>query len=126
MASGRPADMAWLFLRASGRIGRQLFVLGWLFLTAINGFFLGILFAQEEGSDALAAWSTVALFAGAFAVWASAMLTVKRLHDIDKPGIFAVLIFVPMISILLLLVLAILPGTAGRNTYGDMPNAPRH
>lgn len=109
--------MGWLFMRLGGCIGRRLFVLGWLFLTAINGFFLSVLLAQE-GSAGLEAWSLAILIAGILALWASVALTVKRLHDIGKSGVFAVLVFVPLVSIVLLVVLALVPGTGGANAYG--------
>jgi uncharacterized membrane protein YhaH (DUF805 family) len=108
----RGATMGWLFLSAGGRIDRTLFVLGWLFLTALNGFFLAVLFSLDEESSAMAFWSILSLAAGLFTVVASVMLTIKRLHDINAAGAFAVLIFVPMLSILVLAILALLPGRA--------------
>ena len=114
----------WLFMRLGGRIGRQLFLLGWLFLTALNGLFLSILLAQEEGSAELEAWSLVTVVAGMFALWASVALTVKRLHDIGKGGAFAVLVFVPLVSIVLLVVLALVPGTESPNRYGQTSDRP--
>ena len=108
----RGATVGWLFLSSRGRIDRTLFVLGWLFLTALNGFFLAILFSLDEDSPAMALWSVMSLVAGLFTVVASIMLTIKRLRDINAASAFAVLIFVPMLSFLVLAVLALLPGRA--------------
>ena len=52
-------------------------------------------------------------------------LGVKRLHDFGKPGIFAVALFIPMVSILAFIVLCLYPGDAGANEYGDRTNAPK-
>ena len=117
----RGATMGWLFLSAGGRIDRTLFVLGWLFLTALNGFFLAVLFSLDEESSAMAFWSILSLAVGLFTVVASVMLTIKRLHDIKAAGAFAVLIFVPMLSILVLAILALLPGRASDGN-GDLPD----
>lgn len=116
--------MTWLFFSTSGRIGRQLFVLGWLLLTAVSGFFLAILFAAPEGSAALTVWSAFATVAGLLSLWASVMLTVKRLHDIDMAGALAVLIFVPALSMLVVAALAIWPGSPGPNSHGEASNRP--
>lgn len=118
------AGMRWLFFRASGRIGRRLFVLGWLLLTAVNGFFLAILLGMDSETSAFTSWSWLALAAGLATVGASAMLAVKRLHDIDQNGALAVLIFVPILSIVMLMALAVWPGTPGPNAYGDHFNGP--
>jgi uncharacterized membrane protein YhaH (DUF805 family) len=118
-------DMRWFFFSPSGRISRQLFVLGWLFVMSLNGFFLARLFAQPEDSPSLALWSTLAFIAGVFALWTSAMLTVKRLHDVGMAGAFAVLIFIPALSVIVVFGLCIWPGTSGPNPYGDHTNAPQ-
>ncbi|WP_099865797.1 DUF805 domain-containing protein [Pararhizobium haloflavum] len=122
--SVRHAGMRWLLFSPSGRIGRKLFILGWLLLTAMNGFMLSVLLAQDEGGAGLAVWTIVALGAGVITVWASAMLSVKRLHDVDMAGALAVLIFVPALSILVLVALAVWPGTQGPNSFGTKRDAP--
>ena len=46
---------------------------------------------------------------------------VRRLHDQDRTGWLILLALVPMIGGLILLVLMLLPGTAGPNSYGHDP-----
>ena len=48
---------------------------------------------------------------------------VRRLHDIDRTGWWLLIAFVPLIGVLVLLVFALLPGTAGDNKYGPDPKA---
>lgn len=49
-------------------------------------------------------------------------VSVRRLHDIDKSGWFILLAFVPVVS-LVLLVLFCLDGTPGDNRFGPSPKA---
>ncbi|VVT30239.1 DUF805 domain-containing protein [Rhizobium sp. EC-SD404] len=104
------ATLGWLFLSGHGRIGRRLFVLGWLFLTAINGFLLSILLKLDEESETVLVWISVSFVVGLFTLVASVMLTIKRLRDINAASAFAVLIFIPMLSLIVLGLLALIPG----------------
>jgi Predicted membrane protein len=51
----------------------------------------------------------------------NAFLVVRRLHDLGKPGSHAWLLFVPMYSIYLSLVLLFAKGVSGQNQYGPDP-----
>lgn len=119
-----PGAMRWLFFSASGRIGRTLFVLGWLYLSVVNGLMIALLIGQSSNGDPPLVLSLMALAVGGFTLWPSAMLTVKRLHDVDLAGAFAILIFVPALSIILLVGLSLWKGTPGPNSYGDRSDAP--
>jgi uncharacterized membrane protein YhaH (DUF805 family) len=57
-------------------------------------------------------------------LWPNVVLTIKRLHDLDKPGILAIVLFVPIVSIVAFLVLCLFPGRPGPNRYGGRTNAP--
>jgi uncharacterized membrane protein YhaH (DUF805 family) len=58
------------------------------------------------------------LFAG---VWAGLAMTVKRLHDIGRPGWHWFLLAIPLYNIYLGLVLLFEKGTSGANRYGRDP-----
>ncbi|MFV8781993.1 DUF805 domain-containing protein [Microbulbifer sp. SA54] len=51
--------------------------------------------------------------------------TIQRLHDFDAPGWLIVLLFIPYISLLMLLVLLCVPGSKSENQYG-LPAHDRH
>lgn len=55
-------------------------------------------------------------------VWFIALM-VRRLHDADHSGWWVLLIFVPVANMLLSLYLLFVPGTPGRNRFGE-PNPP--
>lgn len=50
-------------------------------------------------------------------------VTVRRLHDTDCSGWCIFILAVPFLGILLLLIELLLPGTRGRNYFGDDPRA---
>ena len=49
------------------------------------------------------------------------VLVAKRCHDIGLPGLFVVLLFVPVVGVGWLLLLAVMPGSPGLNAYGAPP-----
>ena len=48
-------------------------------------------------------------------------VTVRRLHDIGKPGWFYLLHFIPTLGTIALLILLCFDGNIGPNAYGDDP-----
>ena len=118
-------QIAWLFFGFSGRVSRAAFFLAGMLLAILQAFALYRFTLAPEGSGASGMWAL--LFWGLFfvSVFSSVALGVKRLHDFGKPGIFAVSLFIPMVSILAFIVLCLYPGDAGANEYGDRTNAPK-
>jgi uncharacterized membrane protein YhaH (DUF805 family) len=55
--------------------------------------------------------------------WAALAITVKRLHDLGRPGWHWWLFFIPLYNIYLGLVLLFQRGTPGPNLYGPDPLA---
>lgn len=114
----------WLFFRLSGRVDRTVFVLSFLFLVAAVTLPFYLLLRQPPGSDAAALWEAV--FSAGFIVtfWSSIAVSVKRLHDLGKPGILAVALVIPVVSVVAFFVLALWPGDPAPNAFGRRPNSP--
>lgn len=53
----------------------------------------------------------------------SVAVTVRRLHDTNRSGLWYLIAFVPVIGGLVLLYFCVLDGDAGMNQYGDNPKA---
>lgn len=53
----------------------------------------------------------------------SIAVTVRRLHDINKSGLWILIGLVPFVGALVLLVFTVLDGTVGENQYGPDPKA---
>ncbi len=51
----------------------------------------------------------------------SIFVTVRRLHDLNRPGGHYFLSFIPLYNIYLASLLVFMPGTCGRNDYGEDP-----
>ncbi|MEC9244519.1 DUF805 domain-containing protein [Nitratireductor rhodophyticola] len=118
-------QMAWLFFGFSGRVSRAAFFLAGMLLMVLQIFVLYRFTLAPEGSGASGLWALLFWGLAVVSIFASVALGVKRLHDFGKPGIFAVSLFIPMVSILAFIVLCLYPGDAGANEYGDRTNAPK-
>lgn len=118
-------SLVWLFFSFSGRISRAAFFLaGVLMMIVVVFIAYRMMLAQERGMSG-SVWEaalSVVLFAS---LWAQAALGAKRFHDFSKPGLFAVLLFVPLFNFIAFVALCLIPGTAGPNPFGNATNAPR-
>lgn len=121
--SGNQTDFTvrWALFSFKGRIARQSFWLGALFIIAVQGIILARLIATNETSDPPIFWGLVMFFSWPISIWVGLALAVKRLHDINASPFFAVLIFFPFLSTLLLLALAFVPSYRESNKHGAPP-----
>lgn len=53
--------------------------------------------------------------------WASCAVVIKRFHDINKSGWLCLMGLIPYAGVLALLLVGLLPGTRGKNEYGQDP-----
>ena len=57
-----------------------------------------------------------------YAIWTTICIGVKRFHDLDKPGVWMLILFVPFLGGIIYFVMAgCLRGTIGPNQYGPDP-----
>lgn len=117
-------QMTWLFFGFSGRISRLAYLLAGLLMMIIVVFlsYRGMLAAEAGGSGSI--WDVPLSVVLIASLWAQAALGAKRMHDIGRPGIFAVLLFVPLFNFIAFVALCLLPGNPGPNEYGRVTNAP--
>jgi uncharacterized membrane protein YhaH (DUF805 family) len=95
-----------------------------MFLTAVvmvlvDAFLIAPSFGQSaltpKGSSPASVVTNLLLF------FPSLTVTVRRLHDIDRSGLWIFIAFVPLIGALLLLFWSLQGGTQGSNSYGPAP-----
>jgi uncharacterized membrane protein YhaH (DUF805 family) len=117
-------QLAWLFFSLSGRVSRAAYFLAGLLLAIAQALPLYRVMLVPEGSPQGQMWAVIFGVIFFASLWCNVALAVKRLHDFGKPGILAVLLFIPVVSIVAFLVLCLFPGDAGANQYGNRTNAP--
>lgn len=92
----------------------QLFVLLIVMVLSLLDRMLG-LFDDETSLGPLSGLFSLAMLLPSLAV------SVRRLHDTDRSGWWALLYFVPLLGFLVLLVFFVLDGTRGANRFGEDP-----
>lgn len=107
-----------LFITASGRLNRQAFIYRTLFVTLFFSVISGILtiistltigFPFYVIQLVLAIINTVCGFT----------LSIRRLHDMDRCGLWALFLWVPLLNLILSVFLLFKRGTDGPNSYGQ-------
>jgi uncharacterized membrane protein YhaH (DUF805 family) len=118
----RRSSIAWLLLSLRGRASRQTYWLSYLMLVSLNAVIVGQLLGGEEASfgEIAAAVGPVVIIA---TIYSNLAVTVKRLHDVGYSGFLSVAMFVPLVNFFFTIWVGILPGTAGPNPYGDLPDS---
>jgi uncharacterized membrane protein YhaH (DUF805 family) len=118
----RRSSIAWLLLSLRGRASRQTYWLSYLMLVCLNAVIVGQLLGGEEASfgEIAAAVGPVVIIA---TIYSNLAVTVKRLHDVGYSGFLSVAMFVPLVNFFFTIWVGILPGTAGPNPYGDVPDS---
>ncbi|MCX7306178.1 MAG: DUF805 domain-containing protein [Hyphomicrobiales bacterium] len=116
--------LIWLFFRFSGRVSRAAYFLAGLLIAIVQAFLLYRFTLVPQESTAGQGWAAAFWLVMVVAIWANVALSVKRLHDVGKPGLMAVALFIPVISIIAFIALCLIPGEAGPNRYGQLSNAP--
>ncbi len=117
-------QLTWLFFKTSGRVSRAVYFLGGLLVAIAQAFPLYRFTLVPEGTTESETWAMLFLVAFVASLWSNVALAVKRLHDFGKPGMMALVLFVPVVSIVAFLALCLFAGDKGPNRYGTHTNAP--
>lgn len=116
------SELIWLFFGFSGRVSRSVYFLAGLLLVVAQAFLLYQVMRHPEGSSAGNSWSAIFLIVFLVSLWSHIALSVKRLHDIGRPGMLAAALFIPVVSIIAFIILCVFPGDPGKNQYGEHTN----
>ncbi|WP_258045596.1 DUF805 domain-containing protein [Mesorhizobium sp. NBSH29] len=117
-------QLIWLFFSTSGRVSRAAYFLAGLLLAIAQALPLYRFVLVPEDSAQAQMWASIFGVVFFASLWSNLVLAAKRLHDLGRPGLLALLLFVPMVSIAAFLILCFFPGTPGPNKYGPTTNAP--
>jgi uncharacterized membrane protein YhaH (DUF805 family) len=130
--SKRP-NVLWALFRFDGRLSRQSYWLALVFVWLIGKIALSpytdLFVMMLEGGDPEElegfAVSPLPLIILGVVSFSQLAIIVKRLHDRNLTGWFALALAVPIIPVhlVLLIVLGVIPGTPGANRYGPAPDS---
>ena len=124
MAVPNQATVLWALFGFRGRIGRQTFILGQLFMLALFAVIVARIVAVEGNEGATVFWGIAFLLLAGISLVSSVALCVKRLHDLSLPGILAALVFVPTLNMLFVIALMVVPSRQEVNEHGPPPFGP--
>jgi len=116
-------NFVWLFFGFQGRVSRAAYFLSGLLLAVAQAFPLYRFTLLPEDTPQAQFWALIFGIAIIASLWSNVALGVKRLHDIGRPGILAVALFIPVVSIAAFIALCVFPGDPGPNKYGSRTNA---
>jgi uncharacterized membrane protein YhaH (DUF805 family) len=118
------ATVLWALFGFGGRIARQTFILGQLFMLSLFAVVVARIVAVQGNENLTVFWGLAFLLLSVVSLWATFALTVKRLHDLDLPALMALLLLVPTINAIFVIVLMVLPSSAKTNEHGPPPFGP--
>lgn len=107
----------------SGRASRSEY---WFWALAVFVSFVGLLAISVVLNALASPLGTIVELMGVVTILFGGLLpglavSVRRLHDTDKPGIYYLFSLVPCIGPFIVLVFALMEGTPGQNRYGPVP-----
>lgn len=107
----------WLFFRFDGRVGRQVYWLSVLFLAALVGA-SGLFVVDPDTGGVILTPNPIASFIYTMASICSILVSIKRLHDLNMTGFFALGLLIPPVAIIMSLWLGFRKGDDGPNKFG--------
>ncbi len=112
----------WALFSFRGRISRQSYFLGAALMLVVHFYImLNVAQADQNNSNFMAAWSFVLVGYWLLSLVAMLALTAKRLHDLNLSGRWLILLFLPMISMIFVVMMMVMPGSQQTNRHGPPP-----
>lgn len=110
------------FLRYDNRINRKRYIKRTLALVGID-FIIAFIFAvimaiidiDENVTESILEWIAITVMSP------NIFLTMRRFHDLDKPGWWALTTIIPIVNVIMELYLIFAKGTQGQNQFGPDP-----
>lgn len=108
----------------SGRASRSEYwwraVSVWLEIMALWA--LGVVLGSILDAIGVALWFLLFTVYFCLSAFPNFCMTIRRLHDIGKEGLYVLVSFIPFVGGIILLVWMCRPGDAGPNAFGEEPN----
>ena len=115
-------DIKWLLFSFEGRLNRQPYWIMVILMGLLNGGFQRYLYGYGPMGEPMGGGGMVGLALAILSIWIGFAVQIKRWHDRDKSGWWALLNFVPVLGWIWILVeCGFLRGTFGDNRFGRDP-----
>ena len=115
-------DMKWLLFSFEGRLNRQPYWLVVIVMGLVNGGFQQYLGGYGPDASVGGGQGLLPMAVALVSLWIGFAVQIKRWHDRDKSGWWALLNFVPVLGWIWILVeCGFLRGTFGDNRFGRDP-----
>ena len=112
----------WALFSFRGRISRQSYLLGAALMLVMNIYIImNVAMADQNNTNEMAMWGFVLIGYWFLALMAILALSAKRLHDLDLPGSWLILLFFPMINMVFVVSLMMKTGSQKTNQHGPPP-----
>lgn len=138
MKPATAAQMAAFFFSFAGRATRREYIMGMAIVILVQAAILdyalrktarAVLSSLPEGAVLDETAAAELLFAAIGQVWLLLLvlllmtlaMSARRFQDLGVPGFLAAILLFPFLNVLSMIALAVVPGTPGRNRYGDKP-----
>jgi uncharacterized membrane protein YhaH (DUF805 family) len=115
---GEP-NVLWALTALDGRVNREVFWLGNLMCGFIA---VALMTPSVDPATNELQLSPISPFVFIALFWTEIALAVKRLHDRGLSGWFAAAFAIPFLGLIAFLVIGVIPGDKGSNTFGPGPN----
>jgi uncharacterized membrane protein YhaH (DUF805 family) len=121
--------LLWVFTSVNGRIGRQVYWLAWIFVDCVAAIvlagFIQVVADPETGRMMIEPPPrNITALIMAVSLPFFIVISVKRLHDLNASGLFAIALLFPPASIVATILLGILPAKPGPNRFGEAADVP--
>lgn len=108
-----------LYLSSNGRCSRAFYWQFYVIPFAVLGVLVGLL--------AVFLRTTAPIFVAVLlAIWPSTVIQIRRWHDFGASGWWALLGFIPVVSVLVWIGLGLIPADPGPNRFGPNPAEPHN
>lgn len=96
-------------------------MLGQALMLSVLAVIVVMIVKTPDNSPDLVGLGLALIVAGLVSIWGVLALSAKRLHDLGWSIGVIILLFVPMVTMVFLLILAIMPGSQETNPHGPPP-----
>jgi uncharacterized membrane protein YhaH (DUF805 family) len=120
----REPSVWWALFSYRGRLGRKSYFLGGLLMLVVHIYIiLNLVQVDRNNREMMAVWGFVLIGFWFVSLLAVLALTVKRLHDLNLSGAWAILLFIPAVTVIFVVFIMLKPGSRQNNAHGPPPFA---